>query len=312
MSLSLVAGVALALSGCLAVNQQSDQPVFQVAVVDRFYPGDEYYADEEERLMQMSLHGYVDLDRDHLREPLYHGDIVSILASHPDIQLHPYEMRQGQHPQKEILRQLKNIRKHIFWGDPIHAVVLSWESSTLISAFEKPLREENAEHYKQVIRKWGAESDIWRLTFNSIRVMEDIVESGVKVFTIAGNGGRGMVNTYSFADGVTTVGAEEKELQHFISDNVFVDVHTTAGYQPLLVRDGNGRPQGYDFDGDRCADVTVTCLSSYQSERLDYPSKPWPMLKGSSFAAPVAMKLALLKDGTSARLDSDGQKQCQL
>jgi hypothetical protein len=104
----------------------------------------------------------------------------------------------------------------------------------------------------------------------------------------------------------------EKELENFISDNVFVDVHTAAGYQPLLVRDESGLPKGYDFDGDRCSDVPLTCLSSYQIGRLDYPSNPWPILKGSSFAAPMAMKMALLENTVSATTRSGWQGHCQI
>jgi len=297
MDFSLFAVLAVAVSSCLIPHTDAPrmvEPVYHVAVVDRFYPGDDFYANEEERNQQVNLHGLVDLDRDHLREPLYHGEIVSIFASHPAIEIHPYEMREGEHPQKEILRQLQNIRKHVFWGEPIDALILSWESSTLVSAFEKPLRRENVGKYVESVRQWGHDSDIWQLSFETIRILEDIAEYGVKVFTIAGNGGRGMVNTYSFAKGITTVGAREAELKHFVSDNVFVDMRSPAAHQPKLIRDSEGLPKGYDFDGDACIDVPIDCLSGYQHGRLNYPERLWPLLKGSSFAAPVAMKVALL------------------
>jgi len=299
MGYSFIAAIGVAIASCFTTHDNPVQPTYHVAIVDRFYPGDDYYRDDEDRLLHTNLHGLVDLDRDRLREPFYHGEIVSILASHPAIEIHRYEMQPGAHPQQEILRQLKNVRKHLFWGEPISAVVLSWESSTLVSAFEKPLRRENVSEYKESVRQWGSENPIWQLSYDTIRLLEDIAEMGVKVYTIAGNGGKGMVNTYSFADGITTVGAREAELKNFVSDNVFVDVHMAAAYQPQLVRDVSGTPRGYDFDGDSCVDVPISCLSGYRSDRMDYPEKTWPLLKGSSFAAPVAMRVALLNDAFS-------------
>ena len=294
--MSVIFSIALSLSACSFNPEPLDntETRFHVAVVDRFYPGDQYFATDEDRVMQNRLNGYVDLDRDRAREPLYHGDIVSLLAAHKEINILPYKMALDQHPQREIVNRLKDIRKHVFWGEPIHALVLSWESSTLISAFEKPLRSENVTKYKEELRKWAEDYESWQLSYETIRLLEELVEAGVKVFTIAGNGGRGMVNTYSFADGVTTVGATELELRHFIADNALVDMHAQAAYQPRLVSDAEGNPKGYDFDGDSCPEVPLVCLSGYKPDRLEYPSQPWPMLKGSSFAAPVAMKRALL------------------
>ncbi|WP_033417092.1 hypothetical protein [Hahella ganghwensis] len=292
MSLSLVLGLSLSLSACL-MPDTGVQPSYYVAVVDRFYPGDEYYEDAEDRETQRWLYGLVDLDKDSDREPLYHGDIVSLFVSAPGIQVRRYVMSQGKLPQREILRQLKEIRKHVFWGEPLHALVLSWESSTLVSAFEKPLNLDHAAIYKEQVRQWGLEDETWRLSYQIIRLLEDIAETGIMVFTIAGNGGSGMVNTYSFATGVVTVGASEEGLQHFISENVFVTARARAVYQPVLVRDGAGMPIGYDLDGDACAEIPINCLTGYAPGRVDYPERPWPLLKGSSFAAPQALKQLL-------------------
>jgi len=292
MDLSLVAVISLSLSACLLPEAEL-QPSYQVAVIDRFYPGDDYYADAGERSRQRWLYGLLDLDRDKDREPLFHGDIVSLFANDPQIHVRPYVMAQDTPPQQEILRQLKEVRKHVFWGKPLHALVLSWESSTLVSAFEKPLQRAHVNEYKEKVRQWGLDEETWRLSYEIIRLLEDIAETGVMVYTIAGNGGSGMVNTYSFAHGVTTVGASEKELKHFIAENVFVTARARTIYQPTLVRDSMGRALGYDLDGDHCMDVPVRCLTGYTPARNDYPEKPWSLLKGSSFAAPQALKQQL-------------------
>ncbi|OZG74783.1 hypothetical protein BTA51_05480 [Hahella sp. CCB-MM4] len=288
--------------------ETENQASYQVAVVDRFYPGDDFYKDAGERKTQRWLYGLVDLDRDQDREPLYHGDIVSLFASAPGIQVRRYVMLQGQPPQQEILRQLKEVRKHVFWGEPIHALVLSWESSTLASAFEKPLQVAHAADYKEQVRQWGLDQETWNLSYQIIRLLEDIAETGVNVFTIAGNGGSGMVNTYSFASGVITVGASEEGLQHFISENVFVSARARAVYQPVLVRDGAGVPVGYDLDGDNCAEVPISCLTGYSPERMDYPERPWSLLKGSSFAAPQALKHLLAGGANYCQSSAQGKR----
>ncbi|WLQ12734.1 hypothetical protein O5O45_23685 [Hahella aquimaris] len=296
MGFSYFMVAAVLSASCSMEPPEPTQPLYRVAVIDRFYPGDESFASEEDKDMDGWLNGMVDLDRDHKREPLYHGDIVSLLASAPQVEVTPYPLTPGQPAQEEILRQLAEVRKHVFWGEPIDAVVLSWESSTLVSAFEKPLRLENVESYKAVVRSWAEHDPVWSLSYRIIRLMEDLAESGVQVYTIAGNGGRGMVNTYSFADGVVTVGAVEEELGDFIADNELVDTHEQAAYFFRLVLDVTGAPVGYDVDGDDCADVPITCLTGYSPERKDYPAKPWPPLKGSSFAAPMALRRHLLGD----------------
>ncbi|ABC27274.1 hypothetical protein HCH_00362 [Hahella chejuensis KCTC 2396] len=296
MGFSYFIVAAVLSASCSLEPPELTQPLYRVAVIDRFYPGDESFASEEDKDMDGWLNGMVDLDRDRKREPLYHGDIVSLLASAPQVAVTPYPLTPGQPAQAEILRQLAEVRKHVFWGEPIDAVVLSWESSTLISAFEKPLRSENVESYKAVVRSWAEHDPVWSLSYRIIRLMEDLAETGVQVYTIAGNGGRGMVNTYSFADGVVTVGAVEEELGDFIADNELVDTHDQAAYFFRLVLDVTGAPVGYDVDGDDCADVPVTCLTGYSPERTDYPTRPWPPLKGSSFAAPMALRRHLLGD----------------
>jgi hypothetical protein len=53
---------------------------------------------------------------------------------------------------------------------------------------------------------------------------------------------------------------------------------------------------GYDLDGDQCADIPLHALSSYAKAQGPLPARPWPPLKGSSFAAPAALKKILLDE----------------
>ncbi|WP_245600957.1 S8/S53 family peptidase [Marinobacterium jannaschii] len=265
---------------------------YRVAVVDRFYPPEGGFQSDSDRSLHRTLYGMFDIDDDQVKEPYYHGDLVSMIASDPRFSLIHYPIRDGVPPIDEIQRNLKKLLVRQA-SQPVTALVLSWESSTLISAFEKPLRREHASRYKAELARWGETSPVWQSTREIIDTLEALVASGVAVYTIAGNGGRGMVNTFSFAEGVITVGAAERELSHFVSDNAFVDTYAPAAYKIRRVDDAAGKPVGYDVDGDRCPDIPLNRLTAATASD-EYPGSYWKLIKGSSFAAPAAMKTALL------------------
>ncbi len=265
---------------------------YRVAVVDRFYPPERGFQSDADRNRHRALYGMFDIDDDQVKEPYYHGDLVSLIAGDPRFSLIHYPIRDGVSPIDEIQRNLqKLLTRHA--QQPVSALVLSWESSTLISAFEKPLRREHVARYKAELARWGETSPVWRTTRQIIDTLEALVQSGIAVYTIAGNGGRGMVNTFSFAEGVITVGATERELSYFVSDNAFVDTYAPAAYIIRRVDDAAGQPVGYDVDGDKCPDIPLNRLTTTSLE-AGYPNSYWRVLKGSSFAAPAAMKAALL------------------
>lgn len=269
---------------------------WRVALIDRFYPPVTHST--ENSIHHRALHGLLDLDNDELPEPYYHGDLVQIIASDPRLIFIQYPISDNRPPLDEILTRLKQIRVN-FERLPVDALLLSWESSTLVSAFEKPLKPENVKLYKSLVREWGETDSIWYATSQIILQLEWMARQGVTVFTIAGNGGSGMVNTFSFAEGVTTVGASEPELRHFVASNAFVDLKAPAAYQPRRMDSREGIAMGYDVNGDNCVDIPLDQLSSFDAfERRSYSSRPWPILKGSSFAAPAALKAHLL-DGTA-------------
>ncbi|MBB1486730.1 hypothetical protein H4O21_08925 [Oceanospirillum sp. D5] len=273
---------------------------WRVAVIDRFY--EPVIDDQQEQERQRVLYGLLDLDNDELPEPYYHGDLVQMIASHPSFIFLRYPIRDSSQPLKAILTQLARIKTG-FARFPVDALILSWESSTLISAFEKPLKRENVKHYKALIREWGHSHSVWYYSRQIIHNIEWLTERGVRVFTIAGNGGSGMVNTFSFASGVITVGASEPELSHFIANNVFVDHFANAVYEPIRVDNNQGQPRGYDLNNDACIDIPVNRLSSYYSSDVQLSRKPWPILKGSSFAAPAAMKASFIKHSQICQSD---------
>ena len=276
----------------LYANSQSSTKVYRVAIIDRFFPPAQGFENDEERVQHGWLYGMMDLDNDDRKEPFYHGDVVRLIASHPQITFLHYPIQDGVNPMAEILDNLRNIQARRL-KQPVDALLLSWESSTLISAFERPLKRENADKYKAVVKQMGEKYRVWQLTSHIIDALEQLAKQGVQVYTISGNGGRGMVNTFSFAKGVTTVGASEKELGHFVADNPFVDIHAQAAWEIVRVDNSEGKPEGYDINGDHCVDIPLNKLTGFEQENNEYPKKFWRLLTGSSFAAPAALKAAL-------------------
>jgi hypothetical protein len=257
---------------------------YRVGVIDLFYPGDDAFASEDERQEALLSHDAIDIDGDRRRDPYYHGDVVSLYVASKRIEVVAYPIREVASPKPEILGHLR----HIADGDGRpHAVILAWESSTLLSAFGEPVEAERGRAYKQVVRYWAEQSESWQLTWEIIRAMEDLVDAGVEVFTIAGNAGRGVVNTYSFAEGVHTVGAAEPDADgRWVARNAFVDSVAQGVYQVRLVRGVWGEPMGYDLNEDGVADVPVDRVSHRRGLR-----EQGAILRGSSFAAPTALRL---------------------
>ncbi|MRI34857.1 hypothetical protein EOPP23_17915 [Endozoicomonas sp. OPT23] len=269
------------------------QSVYKVAIIDRFFPVSLSFDNEEDKAEKGWMYGLLDLDNDDHKEPIYHGDLVRLIAAHPGITFISYPILDGWNPMKAIRSNLQIILDR-YPKQTLDALILSWESSTLISAFEKPLRLERADYYKSVVETMGRQYPVWQTTYDIILLLQQLSAKGVRVYTIAGNGGRNMVNTFSFAKGVTTVGAAEPELSHFVANNPFVDVYAQAAWQPVRVNNAKGKAIGYDLNGDKCVDIPLSKLTGLGKEG-ELPNRPWPMLKGSSFAAPAALRKALFK-----------------
>lgn len=274
------------------VSSQEQKSYYYVAIIDRFYPPMEAFESEDDKTQHRWMYGVVDIDKDYQKEAYYHGDMVQLIANDPSFVFLRYPLAGQRSPMKEILMAINSINDR-FERTPIDSLVLSWESSTLISAFDQPLSRKYREKYIETIRQWGEENPSWHDTYLVIKALEALTDKGVKVFTIAGNSGSRAINTLSFAKGVTTVGAAEKELNYFISDNVFVDTYEQAAYQFIRLDDSNGVPLGYDVDGDGCQDIPISALTS--SDKTQLPKATWPPIKGSSFAAPMALKKAFVK-----------------
>ena len=69
--------------------------------------------------------------------------------------------------------------------------------------------------------------------------------------------------------------------------------HDRAAYLIRLMSDTSGRPIGYDVRNDQCADIPVACLSAYAPLRREYPATSLWAIRGSSFAAPTALRRQL-------------------
>jgi hypothetical protein len=214
---------------------------YRVAVIDMFYPGDYSFGSVAERERQFQVRDAVDVDGDGRRDPYYHGDIVSLYADDPAIEIVPYNVGNLTTAKEQIARHLATIQDRVARGATLDAILLAWESSTLIRSLGDPLRVEDAAAYRAKLRAWRDESDDWRWTDEIVTRLEQLAASGVAVFTIAGNTGARMVNVYTLADGVTAVGAAEgKDAAEWSCRNPFVDTVAPAIYHVRLIQGGRG------------------------------------------------------------------------
>jgi hypothetical protein len=69
-----------------------------------------------------------------------------------------------------------------------------------------------------------------------------------------------------------------------------VDTVARAAFPVRLVCDAERPSFGYDLDGDGRADVPLERVSSYQRRKNAPPRESWRVLRGSSFAAPTALR----------------------
>lgn len=278
-----------------ATARDRPETVWRVAVIDSFYPGDDAFASEADRRRHLFVNDAFDIDGDRRRDPYYHGDIVRIFLKGRGIEAVPYVVGDPSRAKEQILHQLNRIREQRAVGGRIDGLVLAWESSTLLSAFEGPLVPEERKALQERIRQWSEDSDSWRTTYRIILALEELARDGVAVYTIAGNAGVRAVNTYSFAEGVRVVGdaAPDPEVS-WIASNGLVDVLEQAAFKVRLIHGDSQRALGYDIDEDGEADIPVYRVSSYRPNGARPPRESWIVLRGSSFAAPLAMRRHLL------------------
>jgi hypothetical protein len=212
-----------------------DRPL-RVAVIDVFYPGDGAFDSEADRQFQLLLHDAVDIDGDRRRDPYYHGDIVSIFLGSTGVDVVPHRIVDMRDPKHQILGHLRRILWRVRSGETMDAVLLAWESSALESSFGEIPTTDRERRYRDEVRSWSDGSDSWRQTSAIIEALGDLTRAGVEVYTIAGNAGRGRINTYSLAEGVLTVGAvESDEDGTWIVRNAFVDLLARSTFPVRLV-----------------------------------------------------------------------------
>jgi len=297
----LAAMAAAALAGppgssAACTNPSNGLRPVRVAVVDHFFPGEQAFAGERQRQQELLRFDAVDIDGDRRRDAVFHGDVVALLLGDGRCEVVPFPVADPERPKAGILGQLVRVGADLDRGEAIDAVLLCWESSTLISAFGAALAPDRKAECQRIIAGWAAYSESWRQTLAIIAALEDLAARGLTVVTIAGNGGSRMVNAYSLARGVLTVGAADPDPEgRWISDNPLIDLVASATWPVRLVC-AQDRPRfGYDVDGDGLADVPLERVSSYRNGPLLPPRESPLVLRGSSFAAPAALRQLLAR-----------------
>jgi len=139
----------------------------------------------------------VDVDGDGVRDPYYHGDVVSLYVDDLAIEIVAYNVGILTAAKEQIAHLLATIEDQVARGEAVDAILLAWESSTLIPALGDPIRLDDAAAYKGKLRAWRDESDDWRWTYEIVTRLEQLTASGVAVFTIARHTGQRMINVYT-------------------------------------------------------------------------------------------------------------------
>jgi len=282
--LPLIAGIVALCA--LAARADTAPPPFRVAVVDVFGPAAGLQVGQGELVAEDAA----DIDGDGLRDPVWHGDLVSLYVRDEAIATVPFPVRSQTTVKRELLAHLRDIHRRNLAGDRFDAVMFCWESSTLISAFADTLRPADRDRYQETARRWGETSESWRLTHEIILALEQLVDDGLWVVTIAGNSGPRWVNTYTFARGVIVVGASESDPdREWAVCNPLITTRAQSRYAVKLVSETSRPVFGYDIDEDGIADIPLRVGSS-QYRNLGLPRETHRILKGTSFAAPTALK----------------------
>ena len=276
-------------SVCTAVLAAEPAPGFRIAVVDVFGDpaGD---LDVERDQGELIAAGATDIDGDGLRENIHHGDLVSLYVRTDDVEILKFPVDEAGDAKGQLLASLREIGTMDAEGELPDAVMFCWESSTLVSSFGATLRPEGRPAYKETIRGWAETDENWCLTHEIILALEDLATRGVLVVTIAGNSGPAWVNTYTFAEGVMVVGAIEQDPDgEWATRNGLIDAYAQSSFEVRLVGEAERPVFGYDIDEDGRADIGLKRGSSH-FRRFGTLRETHRVLKGTSFAAPTALK----------------------
>lgn len=91
--------------------------------------------------------------------------------------------------------------------------------------------------------------------FQAIKIIEQIIETGTKVFIAAGNKGAGSFNLLSFAKGAISVGALDGQKNKMTLSADHSDVVFEKGSFAVTKVERNGIIEGYDLDNNGTIDV---------------------------------------------------------
>jgi len=126
-----------------------DDPSYRVAVVDMFWIPEAAEAYQGELIAADAA----DIDGDGLRNNIYHGDLASLFMATDGVESVPFPVRDPARPKEEILARLGEVLARSRSGEDFSAVMLCWESSTLISSIDRELAPEKRGSYKEIVRQ---------------------------------------------------------------------------------------------------------------------------------------------------------------
>lgn len=188
---------------------------------------------------------------------------------------------------------LNKLNQSINQGEKIDAVNISATIGVRIDDLAKvtglPLTRDNLKAYNNEVRNWFKETKIHDLQWpdKNLRSVENITQKGVPVFIAAGNDGPDYVNLYSFAKGVTIVGAlkeDDKTKTPYSGDNSLVSGWARGDYPITQVKNQDGKI-GYDINADNKIDIPEENVTGHKTQDLQLVNSI--TLIGTSNASPA-------------------------
>ncbi len=172
------------------------------------------------------------------------------------------------------------------------------------------LNPDNLSKYKEKIRAFLLGKDIDNIA-KTIRSLENLIDKGIKVYLAGGNRGPEYVNLFSFARGVTSVGACDAKGKTLSSsaDNSLLDRYARGQYTIICEKNSKNEDTYFIIDG---SGLKVRLAKPFGEQmhpirkQLKEPGST-TTIQGTSYAAPTALAKDIEKLG-SGQLSTDAYK----
>ena len=222
----------------------------------------------------------IDIDGDNIPD-MSHGAFIDRYAKTciPSLKTDKFDVetfRKKEFSTEKLINAFYKIAKKIKDGKKYNAVNLSlgnemqindmslftnfYDPKTIDTDNVRDYKEELSDHYKSMNNRTNSLfNEIFRKNKpgNELSSIEEVTKQKVPVFVAAGNESSNSFNVYSLADGVTTVGGEDKTKSRvdYLAQNTLVDRYEKSYLNIKAVKTSEGKIKGYDINEDGKLDI---------------------------------------------------------